>query len=146
MDRLVPQPNADTAEFWDGCRNRELRFQECVNCGLVRWPPSILCPRCHAAEWDWKMSDGKGTIFSYVVYHVAFDPAFKDDLPYVTAVIRLEEGPMMLSRIVGCDPAEVECEMPVELVWWEVADDMVLPMFTPVKVSGGRSMVAEAKE
>jgi len=81
------------------------------------------------------VSDGKGTIYSYVVYHVAFDPGFKDHLPYVTAVVRLEEGPMMLTRIVGCDPAEVECEMPVKVVWSEVTDDMALPMFTPVNIS-----------
>ena len=135
MDTPLPQPSADTAEFWEGCRNHELKFQKCRNCGLVRWPPSILCPHCHATESEWRVSEGKGAIYSYVVYHLAFDPRFRDALPYVTAVVRLDEGPRILTRIIGCDPAQLQCEMPVEVVWWDVTDDIALPMFTPVKSS-----------
>ncbi len=75
------------------------------------------------------VASGKGKIYSYVVYHVAFHPAFKGDLPYVTAVIELAEGPRMLSNVVGSDPRELRCDMPVEVVWDDVTDEFSLPKF-----------------
>jgi len=128
----LPKPNADTAPFWEGCRRQELRFQKCLQCGMVRWPPSIICPRCHAMDAEWIVASGKGVIYSYVVYHVAFHEAFQDDLPYVTAVVELEEGPRILSNIVRCAPHELRCDMPVEVVWEKVSREFTLPKFRPV--------------
>lgn len=78
------------------------------------------------------MSNGRGKVYTYAVYRQAFHPAFADDLPYVTAVIALDEGPHFLSNIVGCDPDEVCCDMPVELVWEDVQGGFSLPKFRPV--------------
>ncbi len=113
----LPRPDADTAPFWKGCSEGILRFQRCSSCGHIRWPASYLCPECHATESVWEPSTGHGKIYSFVVYHVAFDPGFKEDLPYVVALVDIEEGPRMLSNIRGCPPEEVEIGMPVELSW-----------------------------
>ncbi len=129
----LPRPNADTKEFWKGCREHELRFQKCKNCDHVRWPPSVICPQCHSFEAKWIVSGGTGAIYSYVVYHIAFHPAFKKDLPYATAVVKLAEGPKILTNIVGCRPSELFCEMPVNLVWEDVSETVSLPKFTPFK-------------
>jgi hypothetical protein len=131
-DRPLPKPNAETTPFWEGCRHHELRFQRCTRCGHVRWPPSIICPRCHAADTEWIRASGKGTVYSYAVYHIAFHSAFKDMLPYVTGVIQLAEGPRMVSDIVDCPPAAVCCDMAVEVVWDDVSDVLCLPQFRPV--------------
>ena len=55
MEYMKPLPklNADTKPFWDGCRNHELRFQKCGECGHIRWPPSILCPLCYSKKTKW---------------------------------------------------------------------------------------------
>ncbi len=127
----LPKINADTRAFWEGCRQHEIRIQKCGGCGNWRWPPAFLCPHCLSPETNWIRASGRGTVYSYAVYRVAFDPAFKEDLPYVVALIALEEGPHLVSNIVGCDPAAVYCEMPVEVVWDDVTETVSLPKFRP---------------
>ena len=133
MEYLKPLPkiNADTKPFWDACRNHELRFQKCTECGHVRWPPSILCPLCYSNKTEWIRASGKGTVFSFVVYHKAFHPGFEADLPYVVAIVELQEGPYFLTNIVGCDPSEMSCEMPVDVVWEDITEEFSLPKFRP---------------
>jgi len=127
----LPKVNADTKPFWDACRNHELRFQKCTECGHVRWPPSILCPLCYSNKTEWIRASGKGTVFSFVVYHKAFHPGFEADLPYVVAIVELQEGPQFLTNIVGCDPSEMSCEMPVDVVWEDITEEFSLPKFRP---------------
>ncbi len=127
----LPQPNADTQPFWDACRQHELRFQKCLGCKHVRWPASIICPACYSKKTEWIKASGKGIVYSYTVYHQVFHPAFEEDIPYVTAIIELEEGPHFLSNIVGCDPEEVCCDMPVEVTWEDVDENYSLPKFKP---------------
>jgi uncharacterized OB-fold protein len=134
-DKPLPQPNPDTKPFWDACRQHELRFQKCPGCAHVRWPASIICPSCYSRETEWIKASGKGTVYTYIVYHQAFHPAFEEELPYVTAIIELDEGPHFLSNIVDCDPESVYCDMPVELVWEDVDQGFSLPKFKPVSVS-----------
>jgi uncharacterized OB-fold protein len=128
----LPRPNPDTRSFWDGCLKHELRFQQCISCGHVRWPASIICPTCYSKEVAWTRSGGKGTIYTYSVYHQAFHPSFEKDIPYVTAIIALAEGPHILSNIVGCAPDEIYCGMPVEVTWQDIDKAFSLPKFKPL--------------
>ena len=73
-EKPLPQVNPDTQPFWDGCKEHELRFQKCMDCGHVRWPPSMICPECHAAQTEWITAGGKGAVYTYAVYHRAFHP------------------------------------------------------------------------
>jgi uncharacterized OB-fold protein len=127
----LPQPNADDRAFWEGCKQHRLLFQKCGQCGLIRWPPSAICPDCYATDTDWITASGKGKVYTYAVYHQAFHPAFKSELPYVTAAVELEEGPHLLTNIVGCRPVEVKCDMPVEVVWEDVSEEFSIPKFKP---------------
>lgn len=128
----LPQPNADDKFFWDGCREHKLLFQKCQNCGLVRWPPSIICPNCYSHDTEIMEASGKGRVYTYAVYHQAYHSGFESEVPYVTAVIELEEGPHFLSNIIGCSPDEVECDMPVEVVWEDITREFSLPKFKPM--------------
>ena len=127
----LPKVNADTKPFWEGCREHQLRFQKCTHCSHVRWPPSVLCPMCYSRDTEWVVSSGRGRVYSFVVYHQAYHPAFEGDLPYVVAIVELEEAPHVLTNIIGCSPEQVKCEMPVEVVWEEVTDKITLPKFRP---------------
>lgn len=129
----LPKPNADDKFFWDGCREHKLLFQKCLNCNLVRWPPSIICPGCYSNDTGVIEATGNGTIYTYAVYHQAYHPGFEGDIPYVTAVIELEEGPHLLSNLVDCALDEIECDMPVQVVWENVTEEFSLPKFKPVK-------------
>lgn len=131
-EKPLPVPDADSKVFWDGCKAHQLKFQRCLECGQIRWPPGIICPQCYSQETEWIRSNGKGKIFTYAIYHQAFHPAFKGDLPYVVAVVEMEEGPLMLTNIVGCSKELLHCEMPVEVVWEDVTEELSLPKFTPV--------------
>jgi len=128
----LPQPNADTKPFWDGCREHELLFQKCAECGHVRWPASFLCPTCHSLETLWMTAKGRGKIYSYVIYHRAYHPGFDKDVPYLVALVELDEGPRMLTNIIGCRPEEVQCEMPVEVEWEDIEEKISLPKFRPI--------------
>jgi uncharacterized OB-fold protein len=71
-------------------------------------------------------------VFSFVTFHRVYHPAFQAEVPYVVALIALEEGARLLSNIVGLDPDEVRCDMPVEVVFEDVADGVALPKFKPL--------------
>ncbi len=88
-----------------------------------------MCPVCHSPETEWITASGNGKIYSYVVYHVAPNPAFQDDLPYVTALVELAEGPRMLTNVVGWDRSKLRCDAPVEVVWEDVSNEFNLPKF-----------------
>lgn len=131
-EKPLPQPNADTKPFWDGCREHELRFQKCAECGHIRWPASFLCPACHSQEILWMTAKGQGKIYSYIVYHRAYHPGFEKDVPYVVALVELDEGPRMLTNIIGCGREEVQCDMPVEMGWEDMEENFSLPKFRPI--------------
>ncbi len=134
MDYNKPLPNVDgdTREFWTGCKEHELRFQKCKDCGHIRWPASMICPMCYSRDTQWIIASGKGKVYTFVVYHVAYHRGFEDDLPYVVADVELEEGPRLLTNIVGCRPDEVKCDMPVEVTWEDITEEFSLPKFRPI--------------
>lgn len=128
----LPRPNPDSRPFWDACRKHKFQFQKCAQCGSMRWPPAFICPHCHSGEYRWVEVSGRGKIYTYAVIHRAYRPEFADDLPYVTAIIELEEGVRMLSNIIECDPARLACDMDVELVWDDITGEFSLPKFKPL--------------
>ncbi len=129
----LPQVNADTRPFWQGCRQHLLKIQKCKNCGLLRCPPAFICPECLSSEVEWVAAKGKGRVYSFAVYHAAYQPGFQDELPYVVALVDLDEGARMITNIVGCDPGEVYCEMAVEIVWDDVNETFSIPKFRPLQ-------------
>jgi uncharacterized OB-fold protein len=132
MNTFLPTPTADTAFFWEATKNKQLKFQKCSDCGYVRWPASIACPQCHSTNFEYVISKGIGKIYSFVVYKVAFHKAVKDSLPYVVAIVELDEGPRMLSNIINCDPSNLRCNIPVKVVW-EEALEFNIPKFELIK-------------
>ena len=128
----LPAVDEDNKPFWDYCRQHELRVQKCSRCGLLFYPPSAMCPHCHHMKSEWVKLSGKGKVFSYIIVRRAPHPSFAKDAPYVVAIIETAEGPRMTSNIIGCNPEDVRIEMPVEVVFEDVAKDFSLPKFKPV--------------
>jgi uncharacterized OB-fold protein len=127
----LPLINEETKPYWDYCRRHELRMQKCHQCGYIRFPISVICPKCHAMEAEWVKLSGQGKIYSFTIYRVAYHPAFRDDIPYVVAIIQLDEGPRMESNIIGCKVEEVKMEMPVVVAFDDVTEEVTLPKFRP---------------
>ncbi len=130
-NKPLPNVNDDNKEFWAGCKVHQLRFQKCQSCGNVRWPASPFCPQCFARGMEWIISEGRGYVYSYAVYHVAYYPGFEKEIPYVVAIVELEEGPRLLTNIVGCRPDDVKCGMQVEVTWEDITEEFSLPKFKP---------------
>jgi uncharacterized protein len=85
-----------------------------------------------AADFAFAPVSGRGKIFSFVTFHRVYHPAFEQEVPYVVALVELDEGPRLLTNIVGVPPDQVVCEMPVKVVFDDVASDVSVPKFTPV--------------
>jgi len=77
-------------------------------------------------------TSGRGRIFSYVVYHRVYHPAFAQEVPYAVAVIELDEGPRMISNVIGIAPDKLSCDMKVEVAYQPITDTITLPKFKPV--------------
>lgn len=117
-------------EWFAAARERRLLVQTCLACGHRQHHPRAVCTRCgRMKRLGWTEAAGTGTVDSFTVVHRAPGPDF--DPPYVIARVRLAEGPLLLTRIVGCPPGTVRCDQPVRLDWWARPDGSVLPVFVP---------------
>ena len=128
--RPLPVPTDCSRPFWEGTRAGRLLVPKCGDCAFYRWTPQPACPRCLSEDFEWAEVSGRGDIYSFSVVHRSSDPIVFPD-PYVVAVIRLEEGPAMLSTIGGCPSEEVRVGMPVEVTFEKVSDDITLYPFRP---------------
>jgi|SRR5581483_9769316 len=136
LAKPAPVPDADTRPFWEACRAGELRAQRCTHCGRFRWPPQGFCPGCYAWEHTWERLAGRGTVTSFSVVHHSAVPSFKDDLPYVVALITLDgtdDRVTLTSNVVDCPWEEVRVGMPVEVVFRAIAAEATLPQFRPAR-------------
>jgi len=127
----LPEPTPESEPFWEACRRHELLLQRCNRCESVWFPPSAVCPGCLSEAWSWTRTSGRGTVYSFVVFHRLYHPGFADDLPYVVAVVELEEGPRLPTALVGVASADVRCDMAVEVVFEDVNETFTLPKFRP---------------
>jgi hypothetical protein len=129
-----PVPVADdvTAFYWDGAAAGELRVSRCVPNGHLSHPPEVSCPVCGSDVLEPLGVSGLGVVYSFAVVRQAFDPSFLPELPYVVALVELDEqrGLRVLSNVVDCDVDAVEIGMAVE-VTFEARDGAVVPQFRP---------------
>ena len=128
-----PLPRLDTLNtpFWTAAREGRLLLHHCPSCGDTRFPPSPVCPKCLAGEQDWVESSGNGTLESWVDMHRAYWDGFKGELPYRVCLVRLEEGPVVVSNLL--DRTEnLRMGAPVKVVFEAVTDAVTLPRFALV--------------
>ena len=127
----LPEPSAVSAPFWDGLRVGELRLQRCVECKRHILYPRSVCPHCLSDRLEWTAATGRGRLYSYTVVRRAMNPAFAPEVPYVFAIVELEEGPRVTTNIVNCVPGEVRVDMPVRATYDNVTPEMALLKFEP---------------
>ena len=115
--------------FWQSGQHGRLALQRCTACGHVRYPISPFCPRCLSAACEWSDLSGRGTVFSYVVFHRAYHAGFAADVPYNVALIQLDEGPRLYSNIVDTPNDSVRIGDAVEVVFEQVTPQVWIPKF-----------------
>ena len=132
----LPNVDHDIKPFWDALKEHKFKLFRCKECGAWYWP--VACCQNHANQafygnMEWVEASGRGKVFAFNIHRIAFDPAFQDDIPYVYALIELEEGPIFGSNVIGIDADEVKIGMPVEVVYEDITEAYTLPKFKPIK-------------
>ena len=109
--------------------NALLVFQRCPQCEANIYYPRIVCPRCWHRPLAWVESTGRGTVYSYATIHRAESPVFLPLLPMVLAAVQLEDGPMVIAGLRGCDPDSLEIGMAVQAQFIDRDSDTPLLTF-----------------
>lgn len=125
-----PRPSAESLPYWQGAKEKKLLLQNCQPCGQFWFPPSARCRHCLSPDFVWQQASGEGRIYSFVVYHRLYHPAFENDLPYVVGIVELREGPRLLTNIVGTGWQDVRCDLPVRAIFEDDGRGMIVPKFT----------------
>ena len=124
-----PLPTPDTAPYWEGAAAGELRIQQCTSCTRYYFYPRPFCPNCGSAEVEWRVTSGRATLVSYVINHRPIPPT---DEPLVIALVQLEEGPRMMTNVVGVEPLPENLPLDLPLrVAFEQCGEHSIPVFTP---------------
>lgn len=123
-------PDALDEPFWRACLEQRFLVHRCTACGRAYWPASC-CIDHGAAAMQWQEASGCGQVHTYTVAHHAYTPELADRIPYVLAVVELDEGPFFHSDIVGCGPEAVRIGMRVQVVYDRVDAETVIPRFAP---------------
>lgn len=131
MARPLPQPDLYTLPYWQHAREGRFALPRCESCGRHHFYPRGSCPHCGATCIAWAQASGRGEVYSFSVVHRAPGPAFKDDVPYVIAIVKTDEGPHLLSRVVGVAPDAVRIGLRLRVRMDEVSDQLSLPVFEP---------------
>ena len=128
----LPRGEEFNGEFYRFCREHELRFQRCQDCGTWRHMPRESCHVCGSFNWTWEPAGGTGRVFSWTVIHRALHPGFADDLPYAATVVELEEGVRVVSQVLDLPLDQLRVGLPVKVVFVDVTPDVTLPKFRPL--------------
>ncbi len=117
--------------FLIAAREMRLSAQRCSKCSTFQLPPVVRCGTCGGREFSWECVSGRGSLASFTVLHRA-PPEHQNRLPYVYALVDLEEGPRIISNIVGVDSDELWIGMPLQVVFERVdAEGQTWPEFAP---------------
>ena len=130
-----PLPRIDEVNrpYWEAAKRHELLLQKCQECGHYRYPLGETCPSCLSDRLEWVKVSGRGSVYTWTVFHQVYHPAFKEDVPYAVVAVELEEEPTIITNLVDCKIEYLKVGMPVEVVFDEVTAEVTLPKFRPVR-------------
>ncbi len=135
MQKPIPVIQPWTKEFWKATKQGKLLVQHCKDCNANIFFPKKVCPKCWSENLTWIESSGKAVVYTYTAMLDMVEPKFMGDLPYVIAMVDLEEGIRMTTRIVNCNQDDIKIGMNVEVVFEEVSPECSLPVFQPADES-----------
>ncbi len=128
--RPAPFPDADSSEYWASGHDGRLVIQRCESCGAHQLYARDRCLECRGPV-EWVSASGRGTIYSFTVIRQNYSRPFRDQLPYAVALVDLEEGPRVMTNIVGCDPETLEIGMAVHAEFEAVSEQAGIALFAP---------------
>ena len=129
----IPVPQGESDYYWEKAKKEELWLRKCNECQETYFYPRDISPCCFSKDTSWIQATGRAKLFTYGIVHRAPHAGFVDDVPFVTAIVQLEEGPKMATNIVMQDPTpeKLQIDMPLEVVFDSITDEITLPKFKP---------------
>lgn len=129
----IPSPQGESDFYWQKAKQHELWLRKCNACGQAYFYPRDISPCCFSKDTTWIRASGKATLYTYAIVHRPPTPAFQKDVPFVTAIVELEEGPRMPTNIVMSDPTpeKLQIGMPLQVTFEGITDTIALPKFRP---------------
>ena len=145
LPTTIPLPVASPVSrpFWDACRAHRLVVQRCGACGNQFFPPQPACTRCLSSDIVFHECTGRGIVYSYTTVWRPQNPGF--EIPYIVAIIQLEEGWHLATNLLDCSPERVEIGLPVEVRFTEMSDTVTLPYFVPSLAPGLNSSGSDSR-
>jgi uncharacterized OB-fold protein len=128
----LPSPDPETQPFWDACREGRFLVRHCNACGRDYFYPRPFCPTCWSDDVEWKEASGRGTLYTYSIVHVNDLPPFNQRVPYVAAIVELDEGPRVMTNVEGTPFDQLRIGAAVEVDWKPISDDVTIPVFRQV--------------
>lgn len=130
----LPTPDPVTKPYWDSVKAHAMQLQKCGDCGKFVFYPRAVCPHCFSRDLKWTPVSGKGKIYGFTISHQKVIQSFASEVPYVIALVELEEGARMMTNLVGVepDPTKIKVGMDVIVQYDDVTEAMTLPKFKPV--------------
>jgi uncharacterized OB-fold protein len=127
----LPTIEPESQPFWDAAKEGRFLIQRCDACGSAQHYPRPFCVSCWSDQVHWEEASGRGTLYTYSTVYMNDLPPFADRLPYVAAAVDLEEGPRIMTNIVGTEPAGLRVGMPVQVDYQPLTGDITAPVFRP---------------
>lgn len=128
----LPTVEGASAQYWKAAAAGKLLIARCADCGRVHHYPRVMCPVCWSENVSPVEAKGTGSIYSFSTVHVNDLEPFKSRLPYVAAVVELDEGPRLVTNIEGVEPDGVAMGMRVQVRFRPILDEIYAIVFTPV--------------
>jgi uncharacterized OB-fold protein len=128
----LPTPDAETEPFWDACKEGRFLLKHCNACGDDYFYPRPFCPKCWSADVEWKQASGDGQVYTFSVVRQNDLPPFPERVPYVAAIVELDEGPRVMTNIDTSELDTVTIGMRVHVDFKPISDDVTIPVFKPV--------------
>lgn len=128
----LPHPDlqGEWKEFWAGAARGELLIQHCPACGAYQFYPRMICTSC-GGEPQLKKASGRGRLYTYSVVRQNLVMPFKEMLPYVLAMVDLEEGVRMMTNVIGCTLDEIKIGMPLRVEFHKADEGFYVPYWRP---------------
>jgi uncharacterized OB-fold protein len=125
----LPTIDNESRPFWDALKERKFLLRHCNLCGHDHYYPRPFCPACWSDDMSWKDASGRGRLYTYSIVHVNDLPPFNERVPYVAAIVELDEGPRVMTNIEGVPFDELRPEMAVTVEYKAISDDVTIPVF-----------------
>ncbi len=132
-DRPLPVSQPESDFYWEKAKAHELWLRKCNACESVYFYPRNICPKCFSRDVMWVQASGRGTLHTFGIVERGPTPTFREHVPYIVALVDLEEGPRLPTNLVGVEPDKdvVKIGMALEVTFDDVTDEVTLPKFKP---------------